>query len=186
MSSQAEQIIIFIISILSASILIITALSISIRQFFTASPPDWQSWLLFLIAPYGLSISVFLYIFFWGDVQILSLLSVAANFPLLLNVIVNVLGVSLFLIGLYYLYRSFLKGDRIFVIIFILCFCGLCWLYVSILFIHEQQINSWPKQHYDFPLMQWCIAFYIATFWVSYQEKIIKRPPKDDGDPKIE
>lgn len=159
------------ISIISALVLCAMAIALSVKALQPIEGQSWREWTIYVFAPYGLAIAVFLYAFFWREARLLAFFEELATMPFLLDLFLNIVLPGAAVLGLYLLYVHAATTDSLSFVICIAVLLGISWLYLSILVAASIDLNGWPDRHYDMPLVQWCIAFYISVFWIAVDQR---------------
>ncbi|GEM_PF-2528618 len=167
--------------------LILTGL-IMITRNSIGRKPELLDRITYIIAPYGLAICMYYYIFFWRDVDIAAAFAGFAGMNIILDIVLNILIPAAILS---FLFISFMAvrniGWRIFTITF-LAFFLLAWLNIVWLALDYSR-NYSTSYKLGFPIVQWSGAVFVALLAFAVFERKRRRDHPEQqaiGEPNVE
>jgi len=169
-----------ILSIICCVLLLVALIKITLEA--RGKNADWSTNVIYFIAPYGLAISVFYYVFFWRAIDLAEMFAGFNTFNIFVDIIFNVILPAAILTALVLSYRMLDKVGWQFFIIAALLFILLCWLYVIIEVIGFSGMHSAGIKP-PFPIVQWSCAVFIAALIVAISERRYKAEAKAAAGP---
>jgi len=151
---------------------------LKITQESRGKNPDWRDNVIYIIAPYGLAISAFYYIFFWREVDMVSLFAGFNSQNIIVDVILNIILPASVLTFLTISYRVISKVGWQFFIITALGFILLSWLYIIALTARAPRSFSGIKP--EFPIVQWSCAVFLTALAIAIFERRREQPEKKE------
>lgn len=148
--------------------LILTGL-IMITRNSIGKKPELIDRITYIIAPYGLAICLYYYIFFWKNVDIGVAFSGLGSINVFADILVNIILPAAILSFLFISFQAFRNiGWRVFTIT-LLTFFLLAWLNIIWKAIDFNQ--SFNGSRPGFPIVQWSSAVFIALLVIAVFER---------------
>lgn len=145
--------------------------------------PELIDRITYIIAPYGLAICLYYYIFFWKNVDIAMAFSGLGNFNVFADILINIILPAAILSFLFISFQAVRNiGWRVFTIT-LLAFFLLAWLNIIWKTIdYNQSFGSAARP--GFPIVQWSSAVFIALLVIAVFERRRKgeRPSVPEED----
>lgn len=149
--------------------------------------PEAIDRILFMVAPYGLAVCVYYYIFFLRGVEMATVLSGSNSMGVIADILINVLLPAALLTLLFISFQMIKHvGWRIFSIT-VLTFFIIAWLHIIWLSI-EYSRNYSAAVRPGFPIVQWSIAVFVALIVVTFTERkrLIEQKHQQKAEPVTE
>jgi hypothetical protein len=131
---------------------------------------DWRDNVIYIIAPIGLAVSAFYYIFFLRQVDLANVFVGFGSLNIFLDIILNIILPAAVLSFLCISYRVIMKVGWHFFIITALGFILLSWLYIISLTARLSSGYA-PSVRPEFPIVQWSCAVFIVALVVAVYER---------------
>ncbi len=131
--------------------------------------PKWYEVVIYVVAPVGVAIGTYYYIFFVRDFDVAAAFTKSGSTSVLSDLIIDFLIPTVILSGLFISYQLYKNVCWHFFVITLLGFLFLSWAYI----IYETILFSQdfgPAQNPEFPNVLWAIAVFVSGLIVALFE----------------
>lgn len=151
---------------------------LKITQEARGKSPDWIDNVIYIVAPYGLAISAFYYVFFLRDIDMANVFAGFNSQNIFIDIILNIILPAAVLSFLCISYRVIAKVGWQFFVITALGFILLSWLYIISLTARFSSVEA-PALKPEFPIVQWSCAVFVTALVIAVFERRRGHPDKD-------